>query len=181
MLDLFLTDSGDLSFLTNTFTKSSEGFSFNFHIASSESLLFNFYVENNMDEEFDKTPITDREYVSDRFKFNFYTYTPEYNKIVKTVSNKGYIQQCIKLRLSTELSTIRGNTDMGSNLHTIMHSSIPDNKLQTQIERMIKESIGDILPDASVSVSFLNTDYLNYHDGIKIVIINNEDVYYYIV
>jgi phage baseplate assembly protein W len=98
-----------------------------------------------------------------------------------TVSSKNYIQQCIKIRLNTELDTIRGNTDMGCNLHTIIHSNIPNNKLKGKVEEMIKESIQDILPNASVSISFLNTDYLNYHDSIRVVIVNNEDIYYYTV
>ena len=118
---------------------------------------------------------------SSALEYSFYTYTPEYNKEMMTVSSKNYIQQCIKIRLNTELDTIRENTDMGCNLHTIIHSNIPNNKLKTKIEEMIKESIQDILPNASVSVSFLNTDYLNYHDSIRVVIVNNEDIYYYTV
>lgn len=170
MLDLFLTDSGDLSFLTNMSSKSSEGFKFNFHIAQSDSLLFNFYIDNtNVKEN------------NNGFEYNFYTYTPSYNKEMMTVSSKNYIQQCIKIRLNTEINTIRENTDLGSELHTIIHSSIPDNKLQSKVEKMIKNSIQDILPNASVTVSFLNTDYLNYHDSIRVVIINSEDVYYYTV
>ena len=170
MLDLFLTDSGDLSFLTNMSSKSSEGFVYNFHIAQTDSLLFNFYIDN-----------TNKKENNNCFEYSFYTYTPEYNKEMMTVSSKNYIQQCIKIRLNTELDTIRENTDMGCNLHTIIHSNIPNNKLKTKVEEMIKESIQDILPNASVSVSFLNTDYLNYHDSIRVVIVNNEDIYYYTV
>lgn len=170
MLDLFLTDSGDLSFLTNISSKMSEGFEFNFHIAQSNSLLFNFYIDNTKVKENNNS-----------FKYNFYTYTPSYNKEIMTVSSKNYIQQCIKIRLNTEINTIRENTDLGTELHTIIHSSIPDNKLKSKVEKMIKNSIQDILPNASVTVSFLNTDYLNYHDSIRVVIINSEDVYYYTV
>ena len=77
MLDLFLTDSGDLSFLTNISSKMSEGFEFNFHVAQSDSLLFNFYIDNIKMKENDNS-----------FKYNFYTYTPSYNKEIMTVSSK---------------------------------------------------------------------------------------------
>ena len=70
---------------------------------------------------------------------------------------------------------------MGCDLHTVMHSNLPDKRLMATIEKMIKDSISDFLPKATVSVSLLNTNYLDYHDSIKVVIINDEDVYYFII
>ena len=112
-------------------------------------------------------------------QYNFYVYTPKYDKSIKTVSRSSFIQQAIKIRLYTELGTIRNSSDLGSDLYSIMHSNIPNDKLKVKIENLVKVAISDILPNATVTVYFLNTDYLNYHDSIKIVIINDEDVYYY--
>ena len=94
---------------------------------------------------------------------------------------ESFIHQNIKLRLSTEINTVRENWAMGCDLHTIMHSNLPDKRLMATIEKMIKDSISDLLPKATVSVSLLNTNYLDYHDSIKVVIINDEDVYYFVI
>lgn len=168
-LDIFLTESGDFSFFTNT-DFLNDSFTFNFHVAPTNSLLFNFYILNN-------TPVVN----DNSFEYNFYLYTPRYDKKIKSVSGKSFIHQNIKLRLSTEINTVRENWTMGCNLHTIMHSNLPDKRLITTIEKMIKDSISDLLPKATVSVSLLNTNYLDYHDSIKVVIINDEDVYYYVI
>lgn len=170
-IDLFLTDSGDFSFTTNVVTSSSnEGFSYSFHVAPTSSLLLNFYTENQT------KPITDN-----YFTYNFYAYTPKNDKNIKIVSGRSFIYQNIKLRISTEINTVRANWDMGCDLHTVMHSSLPDTRLCSTIEKMIRDSIRDLIPEASVSVTLLNTNYLDYHDSIKVVIINDEDVFYYVI
>ena len=48
-LDIFLTESGDFSFFTNT-DFLNDSFTFNFHVAPTNSLLFNFHVLNNTSE-----------------------------------------------------------------------------------------------------------------------------------
>ena len=240
--DLFLTNTGDFSFLTTNTTSRPDMFIYNFHIATSESLLFNFNVVNSNSNDSiinpNIKPTNDREVVDfddifliidakegerifvnstkelievtethaimpiDEYKdepitqtviarykilkynfsglqYNFYAYTPKYDKSIKTVSRSSFIQQAIKIRLYTELGTIRNSSDLGSDLYSVMHSNIPNDKLKVKIENLVKVAISDILPNATVTVYFLNTDYLNYHDSIKIVIINDEDVYYY--
>ena len=233
--DLFLTNTGDFSFLTTNTTSRPDMFIYNFHIATSESLLFNFNVVNSNSNDSiinpNIKPTNDREVVDfddifliidakegerifvnstkelievtethaimpiDEYKdepitqttiarykilkYNFYAYTPKYDKSIKTVSRSSFIQQAIKIRLYTELGTIRNSSDLGSDLYSVMHSNIPNDKLKVKIESLVKVAISDILPNAAVTVYFLNTDYLNYHDSIKIVIINDEDVYYY--
>ena len=168
-LDIFLTDSGDFSFYTNT-DNISDGFTYSFHVAPTESLLFRFHTEN-------KT-----QHINNNvFNYNFYLYTPRYDKTIRSISKKTFIYQNIKLRLNTELNTVRRNSEMGCDLHTIMHSNLPSDKLAIRIEEMVKASIADLLPKSTVSVSLLNTNYLDYHDSIKIVIINDEDVYYFII
>ena len=148
--DLFLTNNGDISFYTSDRRTTNEIFEYNFHVAPTNSLLFNFY-----------------------------TYIPKYNKVVRTINEDNYIQQAIKIRLDTELGSIRGYEDMGANLHTILHSNMKNSRLTKNISEMVKAAISDILPNCSVNVSILNTQYLNYHNSIKIVIINNEKTYYY--
>ena len=101
--------------------------------------------------------------------------------MARTVSGTSYINQAIKLRLNTELGTVRNNESLGSELYKLMHSNIPNNKLQIKLQSIVKQALKDIVPDAVIEIHFLNANYLNYHDGIRIVIINNEDVYYYTI
>ena len=51
--DLFLTNTGDLSFSVIDFTARNDIFDFNFYIAPSQALLFNFMIDNNVFTTYD--------------------------------------------------------------------------------------------------------------------------------
>lgn len=169
--DIFLTRNGDFAFSTVDTLNKNETFEFTFHIATSESLMFNFNILNKVPEEIHPN----------RLVFDFYVYEPKYDKSAKVVQDSDFINQAIKLRLDTELGTVRGNENLGCELHTLMHSNIPNNKLKSKIEAMVRNALMDVLPNATIEIQFLNTDYLNYHDSIRIVIVNNEELYYYTI
>lgn len=118
---------------------------------------------------------------SSNFDFDFYLYKPQYDKRSVMVNNKKYIQQAIKIRLDSESGTIRGNEDTGADLFKYMHSDMQASKLLTKICTQVKNALYDILPNCEVKAYSINSDYFNYHNTIKIVIINNEEVYYYYV
>lgn len=118
---------------------------------------------------------------SPNFDFEFYLYKPKQDKQAVVISDKKYIQQAIKLRLDSESGTIRGNDSMGADLFKFMHSDMQASKLLTKISMQVKNAISDILPNCTVQAYSINSDYFNYHNTIKIVIINNEEVYYYYV
>ncbi len=115
------------------------------------------------------------------FNYNFYAYTLQNDKINRVVTDKAYIQQAIKIRLNTELNSIRGNEDVGADLYQFLHTNTQASRLLINISDKVKAAIADILPNCTVTAYIINSDYLNYHDSIKIVIVNNEDVYYYYV
>ena len=167
--DLKLTESGDLSFMSTNGIDDKDSFTYNFHIATSDSLLFNFNIENAGKEILH----------DDMLIYNFYIFKPEWNKKFSTVVDHDYIEQGIKLRLNTEQNTIRNNEEIGSNIHTVIHENMANDRLKTKIINIVQNAISDILPNSEIEVFILNTNYLNYHDSIKIVIKNNEEIYYY--
>lgn len=118
---------------------------------------------------------------SPNFDFEFYLYKPKQDKQAVMVNDKKYIQQAIRIRLESESGTIRGNEDAGADLFRFMHSDMQASKLLTKIAARVKDAISDILPNCTVQAYSINSDYFNYHNTIKIVIINNEEVYYYYV
>ena len=103
------------------------------------------------------------------------------DKINRVVNNNEFIQQAIKLRLNSDIGNIRGNETMGADLFKFMHVNTQKSRLLTQISDQVKTAISDILPNCTVSAYIINSNYLNYHDSIKIVIVNNEDIYYYYI
>lgn len=118
---------------------------------------------------------------STNFDFNFYVFTPKHDKVSKILSKQDYIEQAIKLRLETESGTIRGNESMGADLFKLLHSNGQSSKIIIKINNQVKEALSDILPNCTVESYIINSDYFNYHNTIKIVIINNEEVYYYYI
>ena len=115
------------------------------------------------------------------FDYNFYAYELQNDKINRVVTDKSYIQQAIKIRLNSESNSIRENGDIGADLYQYIHSNTTAPKLLSSISERVKTAIADILPNCTVEAYIINSDYLNYHDSIKIVITNNEDVFYYYV
>lgn len=167
--DLKLTETGDFSFKSTNGIDDKDSFTYNFHIATSDSLLYSFNIENAGKEILH----------NDMLIYNFYIFKPEWNKQFSTVVDHDYIEQAIKLRLNTEQSTIRNNEDIGSSIHTVIHENLTNDRLKTKIVNIVQNAISDILPNCEIEVFVLNTNYLNYHDSIKIVIKNNEEIYYY--
>lgn len=236
--DLFLTNTGDLSFSIVDYTARNDIFDFNFYIAPSQALLFNFMIDNNTATVYDNKkklradvyvndfdeidsieslkegmkvyvartdtvykivpstgislPIEPEEEVilnmgiqplefSSNFDFEFYIHKPKDDKRNIMVQNLSYIEQAIRIRLDSESGSVLGNESLGADLFKLMHSDMQASKLLNKISAQVKNAISDILPNCTVKAYTINSDYFNYHNTIKIVIINNEEVYYYYV
>lgn len=167
--DIYLTDSGDFAIASSDVNINKNKFEYIFHIAPSDSLLFNFNIENN---------IKPTRHMN-QLDYNFYVYTPKYDKIAIAITDKEYIQQAIKIRLDTELGTIRGNEDIGTDIYTLIHNDHTNTKLRKQLCEKVKAAISDVLTNCTVSIQLLQLEYLDYHDSVRIVITNNEETYYY--
>ena len=166
--DLHFTETGDLSFMEVSL-QNEEIFEFSFFVAPSNTLSFEFNIEN-AEKYF---------YYDNSFELEFYLHRVENNKRSRVNIDDEYIKQSIKLRLETEKGTVRGNKSLGCNLYKYFHSNLDNNKIIENIKNEIKNAISDILPDCTVTVSLLNSNYLDYHDSIHVVIKNNEKTYYY--
>ena len=166
--DLYLTDNGDITITSSNRNYDAE-FEYNFHIAPTDSLLFNFNIEN----------IQKTQRRMNQLDYSFYIYVPKYDKIAVVVKDKEYIQQAIKIRLNTELNTVKRNEDLGTDIFSMLHKDPTNLKLQKQLENKVRIAISDILTDFSVSVQVMQSNYLDYHDNVRIVITNNEEIYYY--
>jgi phage baseplate assembly protein W len=167
--DLYLTDSGDFAIGTSTVGTNDDKFEYIFHIAPTDSLLFNFNIENNETQQ----------RVANQLDYNFYIYTPKYDKIAIAITDKDYIQQAIKIRLDTELGTIKGNEDIGTDIYTLIHKDPTKTKIRKQICDKVKVAISDVLTNCTVSIQLIQSKYLDYHDSVRIVIVNDEEIYYY--
>ena len=166
--DLHFTDTGDLTFMEVS-SQNEDIFEFSFFIAPSNIFCFEFNIEN----------AEQKLYYDNSFELEFYLHKLENNKRNRFNIDDEYIKQGIKLRLETEKGTIRGNESLGCNLYKYFHSNLDNNKIIENIKNEIKNALSDILPDCTVTVHLLNTNYLDYHDSIHVVIKNNEKTYYY--
>jgi hypothetical protein len=119
--------------------------------------------------------------LSGTLELDSYIYTPKFDKRCTIVSDSEYIEQAIRIRLSTELETVRENMDLGTDMYTLYHSNLKANKLELAIKNRVYDAIKDILPNSNIDVRISKSDYLNYHDSIEIVIINNDKTFYYYV
>ena len=127
MKDLFLTPRGDLAI--RNISSDTKRLEINFITSNSNALRLNFYIEDTFQYKPNANSLS----------INFSINKPEYNKEIEMVSGDAYMEQAIKIRLSTALGSLEGNRDIGSKLELIIHEFIDVQATHTNLEKLIKE------------------------------------------
>lgn len=165
MKDLFLTPRGDLAI--KNISNNDKRLEINFFTSNSNALRLNFYIEDTSQYRPNANSLG----------INFSINKPEYNKEIETISGDAYIEQAIKIRLSTSLGSLDGNKDIGSKLELVMHEFVDAQTTYTNLEKIIKEAIYDLIPNAQISIRKPKTKYTDYSTNLIIVIVDNDKKY----
>lgn len=165
MKDLFLTPRGDLAI--KDINDNHKRLEINFITSKSNALGINFYIEDTSSLKADKNSLS----------LSFYIDKPLYNKELEMISGDAYMEQAIKIRLLTSLGSLRGNKDIGSKLELIIHEFVDSAKTVASLEKIIKEAIYDLIPNAQIYISKPNSKYLDYSSALKIVIVDKDKKY----
>lgn len=165
MKDLFLTPRGDLAI--ENMADNKQRLEINFITSKSNALVLHFFVEDTYLKQRDKNSLL----------LNFNIETPEYNKELRVISGDLAMEQAIKIRLLSSLGSIRGNTDIGSKLETVVHHFIDRDSTLLNLEKCIREAIADIIPNPIIKVERLSSQYVDYSNTLKITIIDNQTEY----
>ena len=165
MKDLFLTPRGDLAI--EDISDNKQRLEMNFITSKSNALVLNFFVEDTFSKQ---RPINS-------LLLNFNINVPKYNKELRMVSGDLAMEQAIKIRLLSSLGSIKGNTDIGSKIETVIHSFIDKDSTLLDLERYIKEAISDIISNPVIKIEKLNSRYTDYSNTLKIIIIDNKNQY----
>ena len=165
MKDLFLTPRGDLAI--EDMSDSKQRLEINFITSKSNALRLNFFIEDT----FSKIKSINS------LLLNFKIDIPENNKELRLISGNLAMEQAIKIRLLSSLGSIRGNTDIGSKIETVIHDFIDKDATLTTLEKLIKEAISDIITNPVIKISKVNSKYTDYSETLKITIIDNKNNY----
>lgn len=165
MKDLFLTPRGDLAI--KDINNSQKRLEVNFITSKSNALGINFYIEDTSSLKAYKNSLS----------LSFSIDKPEYNKELEMISGDAYMEQAIKIRLLTSLGSLRGNTDIGSKLELVVHEFVDSSTTITSLEKIVKEAIYDLIPNAHVHISKPNSRYLDYSTTLKILIVDKDKKY----
>lgn len=165
MKDLFLTPRGDLAI--EDMSDSKQRLEINFITSKSNALRLNFFIEDT----FSKIKSINS------LLLNFKIDIPENNKELRLISGDLAMEQAIKIRLLSSLGSIRGNTDIGSKIETVIHNFIDKDVTLTTLEKLIKEAISDIITNPVIKISKVNSKYTDYSETLKITIIDNKNNY----
>lgn len=165
MKDLFLTPRGDLAI--EDMSDSKQRLEINFITSKSNALRLNFFIEDT----FSKIKSINS------LLLNFKIDIPENNKELRLISGDLAMEQAIKIRLLSSLGSIRGNTDIGSKIETVIHNFIDKDATLTTLEKLIKEAISDIITNPVIKISKVNSKYTDYSETLKITIIDNKNNY----
>ena len=87
------------------------------------------------------------------------------------------MEQAIKIRLSTALGSLEGNRDIGSKLELVMHEFIDVQATHINLEKLIKEAIYDLIPNAQIYVQKPKTKYTDYSTSLTVVIVDGDKKY----
>lgn len=165
MKDLFLTPRGDL--VIKSINDSNKRLEVNFITSKSNALRLNFHLEDTFALKPSKSSLS----------LSFSINKPEYNKELEMVSGDNYIEQAIKIRLATALGTLRGNADIGSKLELVIHEYVDLPATVANLEKVIKEAIYDLIPNATVYISKPKTKYMDYSTTLKVLIVDGDKKY----
>ena len=165
MKDLFLTPRGDLAI--KNVNDNNKRLEVNFITSKSNALRLNFYIEDTYTLKPSKNSLS----------LSFSINKPEYNKELEMVSGDAYMEQAVKIRLSTSLGSLRGNSDIGSKIELVIHEYVDAPNTITDLERIIKEAIYDLIPNATVYISKPKTKYIDYSTSLKVLIVDGDKKY----
>lgn len=165
MKDLFLTPRGDLAI--EDMSDSKQRLEINFITSKSNALRLNFFIEDTFSKNKSINSLL----------LNFKIDIPENNKELRLISGDLAMEQAIKIRLLSSLGSIRGNTDIGSKIETVIHNFIDKDATLTTLEKLIKEAISDIITNPVIKISKVNSKYTDYSETLKITIIDNKNNY----
>ena len=165
MKDLFLTPRGDLAI--KDISNSQKRLEVNFITSKSNALGINFYIEDTSSLKAYKNSLS----------LSFSIDKPEYNKELEMISGDAYMEQAIKIRLLTSLGSLRGNSDIGSKLELVIHEFVDSPTTISSLQKIIKEAIYDLIPNAEVRISKPNSRYLDYSTTLKILIVDKDKKY----
>ena len=165
MKDFYLTPRGDLSISNiNTDYKKLE---INFITSFSNALCLNFFIDDVKQSKVSNTSLS----------INFNIEKPSYDKEIRIMSEEECIEQAIKIRLSTALGSLRGNTDIGSTLEELVHELVDDKNIVNSLKACVANAIADIIPNPVISIEKPKTKYINYSTGFTVLIINGDKQY----
>lgn len=162
MKDLYLTPRGDLSI--ENIDNSSNRLEIDFITSKSNALVINFFLEDSYYKYISETAL------NIAFELN----KPEFNKELRLISGDEYLEQAIKIRLASSLNSIAGNEDIGSKIETIIHSYVDSPNTVKELEKLVKEAIKDIVPNANVYIQKPKTRYVDYSTNLKVIIIDGD-------
>lgn len=165
MKDLFLTPRGDLAI--KSVNESSKRLEVNFITSKSNALRLNFHLEDTFALKPSKNSLS----------LSFSIDKPEYNKELEMISGDNYIEQAIKIRLATSLGTLRGNADIGSKLELVIHEYVDVPATIANLEKIIKEAIFDLIPNATIYIEKPKTKYMDYSTTLKVLIVDGDKKY----
>lgn len=165
MKDLFLTSRGD--FAIQDISNDKQQLEISFLTSKSNALILEFFIEDTfVSQEKDDT-----------LNISFCVNTPQYNKKLKIVTDELAMEQAIRIRLLSSLGSIKGNTDIGSKLETIIHSFIDKDATFVQLQKIIKEAISDIIENPIIKIEKSESKYTDYSNTLKVTIIDKDETY----
>lgn len=164
MNDLLLTETGDLLFLKNK--KQNNKINISFNVTSLSGVKLSFYLNGCKDN----IPLDSINIKFEVREDQINTYTA---KIIKDI--EAYRQACF-IRIKTPLQQLPKRLEIGSYIETVSHDFLFEDTTIQSVINIVKESISDILPDASVTAIPIAKQTENGYKQIMNVKIYSEDL-----
>lgn len=138
MIDIGLTENGDLVFVKNESKK--DPFKISFDVTNGKSFRIQFKPE-----EFPALTASEN-----AIKISFDIGQSQNNKRAVLLSENDSMIQAIKIRIQTSYGDLAERTTIGSKLETVRHLPLYASDTASKTVSIVKACIEDILPDAEV-------------------------------
>lgn len=140
MTDFLITPEGDLVFSESN--NDSKRLVINFYKSKVKALKISFDMEGYGKLKPNKNSLT----------IDFDILEIKNNKRVELIQDDAYLMQQILMRLKTSLGELPLRQEIGSMIETVMHKEITDKALHKKIEKIVSNTIKDLISDCAVKV-----------------------------
>lgn len=164
MIDLMLTKSGDLMFMSEV--RKQNIINLSFYISEANAIKLDFYIDESL-------PLLSS---PSQIKIDFDLHSNSKTYTSKIVTKKECSRQACLFRLKTQLGELKARKTVGSKMEEVKHDYLFSDLVIAKARALAQEAIKDIYPNATVTAEPYAKKTAFGYKQVMVIKIYDEDI-----